>query len=116
MIKVWSVLLLFSLILISCHEQEKKTSFHIMSKEECLTGKWQLMDGGFLKTFQFNPDMTGIETYSETEKFGFTWSIMNEHPRLIYNHNHDTLFLDLNCIDSLIVVNGFKYHKKAAAQ
>lgn len=112
-----TVIVTFALLFtFSCSGVKQKQLTETLSKEECLIGTWQLLDGGFMKTFRFNPDMSGIETYSETEKFGFTWSIMNEHPRLIYNHNHDTLFLELNCIDSLIVVNGFKYRKKAAAQ
>lgn len=98
-------------LFVSCRNTSDKKEHHVTSKEECLTGKWQLRDGGFLKTFQFNPDMTGIETYSETEKFGYTWAIYNNHPRIIYNHSGDTLTLDLNCDDSLIVVNGFNYWK-----
>lgn len=55
--------------------------------------------------------MTGIETYSETEKKGFNWAITDEHPRLVYDQKKDTLIIELQCKDSLIVVNGFKYRK-----
>lgn len=112
--RITIILTLAILFLFSCNGAKHKTVTESLSKEECLTGTWQLLDGGFMKTFRFNPDMTGIETYSETEKFGYTWAIFNDRPRIVYNHNHDTLFIELNVNDSLIVVHGFKYRKSGS--
>ena len=109
--RITIIVTLAILFLFSCNGAKHKTVTETLSKEECLTGIWQLLDGGFMKTFRFNPDMTGIETYSETEKYSFTWSVYKEHPRLIYYNTHDTLNIELLCSDSLIVVNGFKYRK-----
>ena len=112
--RITAIVTLALLFLFSCSGTRQKKVTETLSKEEYLTGTWQLLDGGFMKTFRFNPDMTGIETYSETEKFGYTWAIFNDRPRLIYNHNHDTLLIELNVNDSLIVVHGFKYRKSAS--